>query len=202
MHVARHHELLSRLNTGEFGEGWRRLSKLLEKAGRSLEADRPDDVRHYLDAAQEATSDALADEKTWKAITTNALTLAKLSDTERKRDEFLARQISADQWARLLGALAKMVARHVTDEETRRAIARDLRPFLSVPRSAEPEVELKLMELTQSRGGNGGSGHRSDSPSGQRAHAESDSRDTSLGSRPRDLSVAELSRGSAPEEVT
>lgn len=123
------------------------------------------------------------------------------SDTERKRDEFLARQISAEQWARLLGALARMVARHLTDEDTRRAIASDLRPFLSVTRAAEPEIELKLLELVQSRGGNGGFGHRSNPPPGQRAHdhAESDPRDASLGLRPRDLSVAEPSRGSTPE---
>ncbi len=131
VHVARHAELLSRLSTGDTGELYRTLITLLatlrarhdDVVAGTLEAE---ELADDLTTLEGAVREAVTDEKIWKEISANSLTLGKLARTEHERDKILAKTVSDRQWRQLFGALQGLIMTHVTDTTIRARFAEAL----------------------------------------------------------------------------
>lgn len=158
LHTARHHELMGRLTTGEFGGSWRRQKRRLAKLRAAVEAQDFDRINEHLDALTALTDDAIADDATWSEITKNSRTIMQLADTERKRDEMLAKTITEKQWVRMVTRVGMTVRDRswqdlegkLSKEEIRRFlqnVGEDLRIWLYATKAADPEAAAKLRLL-------------------------------------------------------
>lgn len=162
-------ELIGRLKQNEYGEAWRKYRVKLRKLGVELAKDSPD-TRKLSDLHVEMEmimEDAIADERTWSQITSTVATLSKLADTERKRDETLAKTVTEKQLFFTFSSLARTAAELLTwspgppegakvcevcgapeCKTLRTKFAERLKAYLVAARSRSPETQADIEELS------------------------------------------------------
>lgn len=123
---ARLADLLSRVDTGEAGELWLKMSAAAtaftaaSRAGQSAEALQA--ARDMADLAGKGKSDWMS----WSDVLRTVEALRRVKESERRRIESAHNVLTADRAMLLVAALTDAVRRHVSDRKTLDLIGREI----------------------------------------------------------------------------
>lgn len=121
--VARLGELMERLETGENEDAWAEIRGCVKETLRQLDAGKPEEARTALESALSVIEDAQGEYKVWREIRSTMEMRRKLTDTERKREEFLAERFDRRQLLAFMGRLQMILLEEIPDHEQRQRIA-------------------------------------------------------------------------------
>lgn len=119
-------DLLARVDTGEAGELWLKMSAAAtaftaaSRAGQSAEALQA--ARDMADLAGKGRADWMS----WSDVLRTVEALRRVKDSERKRIESAHNVLTADRAMLLVAALTDAVRRHVSDRKTLDLIGREI----------------------------------------------------------------------------
>ncbi len=113
---------LEATSNGESGELWKSLHKAWVDYHKAKDEDKPDKLAHVGWLIAEGYQEALA----WVTIRDSVEQRRKLVDSEVSRTVKAQTTINEKQAMALLGAVASIIKRHVTDRNALASIARDL----------------------------------------------------------------------------
>lgn len=119
---ARLGEVLAKLPTGESGLAWDQLGTALANIKSALVDGREADAQWWLAQADKWMKHASSEASVWGECYAIIGQRRQLADTERKREEMLAGNMTTRQAMTFVAALQTAVMEEVSDDDTRRRI--------------------------------------------------------------------------------
>lgn len=127
---ARLADMLDRVETGEPGELWAKLSDSYEGLVLAMDEDDSAGMRLALGAMKSLMARGASDWAAWQEIGRLVEQRRKLSESEQKRLVQMQQMISAEQLLVLLGAVADTIKRHVHDRQALADLSADIRRLI------------------------------------------------------------------------
>jgi len=116
-------DLLSKMVRGESDSGWLYLREVERKVQRDRSEDNPDHMRELIRVIRQGAGEARA----WNAVERWTARKQRLVESDMRVAQTKQEMVSAEEVMALVAGILDSIKRHVEDQPTRRALARDIR---------------------------------------------------------------------------
>ena len=125
-------DLISRVESGESGELWKKIKKSFEDFSAALKAGDSDEIARNLSEMQRLITRGQGDYQTWREVSNVIEQRRKLVESERKRMLEMQQFLSVEQGMTMVLSVAGIVKRYITDPEQLASVSNELASILTL----------------------------------------------------------------------